>query len=146
NIRDNSVDQTSFGGWLGYTDHYWLVALIPQQDKSHRVVFSYDRPTDTYNAFYVGDARSIAPGGKAETTHRVFAGAKEVDLLRRYGEELNIEKFDWAIDFGWFWFFTKPFLMALKWIYAHVGNFGIAILILTIIVKLLFFPLANKSY
>jgi YidC/Oxa1 family membrane protein insertase len=146
NVRDKGIDQTSFGGWLGFTDHYWLVALIPQQDKGQRVAYSYEKPADTYNAFYTGDVRAIAPGGKAEATHRVFAGAKEVDLLRRYAEELKVEKFDWAIDFGWFWFFTKPFLMALKWIYGHVGNFGIAILILTIIVKILFFPLANKSY
>jgi YidC/Oxa1 family membrane protein insertase len=146
NIRDKGVDQTSYGGWLGFTDHYWLVALIPQQDKSQRVAYGYEKATDTYNAFYVGETRAIAAGGKAEATHRVFAGAKEVDLLRRYGEELKVEKFDWAIDFGWFWFFTKPFLFALKWIYGLVGNFGIAILILTIIVKIVFFPLANKSY
>ena len=146
NVRDKGVDQASFGGWLGFTDHYWLVALIPQQDKPQRVAYSYDKPSDTYNAFYVGDASALAPGGRAEAVHRVFAGAKEVDLLRRYGEEQKIDKFDWAIDFGWFWFFTKPFLMALKWIYGHVGNFGIAIMILTIVVKLLFFPLANKSY
>jgi YidC/Oxa1 family membrane protein insertase len=147
NVREKGLDQTSFGGWLGFTDHYWLVALIPQQDKSNKVGYSYDRTTDTYNAFYVGtDVRSIAPGGKTEAMHRVFAGAKEVDVLRRYGEELKLEKFDWAIDFGWFWFFTKPFLMALKWIFGHVGNFGISIMILTIFVKILFFPLANKSY
>jgi YidC/Oxa1 family membrane protein insertase len=146
NVRDKGIDQTSFGGWLGFTDHYWLVALIPQQDKGQRVAYSYEKPADTYNAFYIGDVATIAAGGKAQATHRVFAGAKEVDLLRRYAEELKVEKFDWAIDFGWFWFFTKPFLMALKWIYGHVGNFGIAILILTIIVKILFFPLANKSY
>jgi len=146
NIRDKGLDQQSIGGWMGFTDHYWLVALIPQQDKHQRVAYSYERPSDTYNAFYIGDARAIQPGGKIDATHRVFAGAKEVDLLRRYGEELKVEKFDWAIDFGWFWFFTKPFLMALKWIYGHVGNFGIAILILTIVVKILFFPLANKSY
>jgi YidC/Oxa1 family membrane protein insertase len=146
NIRDKGVDQTSFGGWLGFTDHYWLVALIPQQDKNQRVAYTYDKPADTYNAFYVGDVRAIAPGGKAEAIHRVFAGAKQVNVLRRYVEEYKIEKFDWAIDFGWFWFFTKPFLMALKWINGYVGNFGIAIMILTIGVKLLFFPLANKSY
>ncbi len=145
-LREKSEEQTSYGGWLGFTDHYWLVALIPQQDKNQKVAFNYEKGADTYNAFYRGDVRTIAPGGKAEATHRVFAGAKEVELLRRYGEELKVEKFDWAIDFGWFWFFTKPFLFALKWIYGHVGNFGIAILILTIIVKILFFPLANKSY
>jgi YidC/Oxa1 family membrane protein insertase len=145
-IREAGLDQPSFGGWLGFTDHYMLVALIPQQDKQQRAAYSYDKAADTYNAFYVGDARTIAPGGKTEAVHRVFTGAKEVDVLRSYGETLKVEKFDWAIDFGWFWFFTKPFLFAIKWIYGHVGNFGIAIMILTILVKTLFFPLANKSY
>ena len=145
-IREAGVDQPSFGGWLGFTDHYMLVALIPQQDKQQRAAYSYDKGADTYNAFYIGDARTIAPGGKTEAVHRVFTGAKEVDVLRNYGETLKVEKFDWAIDFGWFWFFTKPFLFAIKWIYGHVGNFGIAIMILTILVKILFFPLANKSY
>jgi YidC/Oxa1 family membrane protein insertase len=146
NVRDKGLSQTSYGGWLGFTDHYWLVALIPQQDKPQQAAYTYEKTADTYSAFYTGAPSTIAPGGKAEATHRIFAGAKEVDLLRRYGEELKVEKLDWAIDFGWFWFFTKPFLFALKWIYGHVGNFGIAILILTIIVKILFFPLANKSY
>ena len=146
NIRDKPVEQASFGGWLGFTDHYWLVALIPQQDKQQRAAYTYDKPADTYNAFYIGDMRAVAPGAKTQATHRVFAGAKQVDVLRQYGEEQKVEKFDWAIDFGWFWFFTKPFLFALKWIHGHVGNFGLAIMILTVVVKLLFFPLANKSY
>jgi YidC/Oxa1 family membrane protein insertase len=145
-IREKADKQASYGGWLGFTDHYWLVALIPSQDKKYEAAFRYHQGSDTYQAEYLGAKQNVAPGGKAEATHRVFAGAKEVDVLRRYGEELKVEKFDWAIDFGWFWFFTKPFLFALKWIYGHVGNFGIAILILTIIVKILFFPLANKSY
>jgi len=146
NLREKAIEHTSYGGWLGFTDHYWLVALIPPQDKTQKTYFTHEKPTDTYNAFYIGETLALAPGAKAEASHRVFAGAKEVDLLRAYGEKLGVEKFDWAIDFGWFWFFTKPFLFALKWIYGHVGNFGIAILILTIVVKLLFFPLANKSY
>jgi len=146
NMREKAIEQTTYGGWLGFTDHYWLVALITPQDKSQKAYFTYEKPSDTYNAFYIGETLAIAPGARAESAHRVFAGAKEVDLLRAYGERLNVEKFDWAIDFGWFWFFTKPFLFALKWIFGHVGNFGISILILTIVVKLLFFPLANKSY
>jgi YidC/Oxa1 family membrane protein insertase len=145
-LRDKTVTQRSYGGWLGFTDHYWLVALIPPQDGSSQVAWRYSKPSDSYQADYLGETRAVAPGAKTETVHRAFAGAKEVDLLRRYGEDLKLEKFDWAIDFGWFWFFTKPFLMALKWIYGHVGNFGIAILILTIFVKIVFFPLANKSY
>jgi YidC/Oxa1 family membrane protein insertase len=145
-IKEKSVTQDSFGGWLGFTSHYWLVSLIPQQDKTTRVRFLHDPRSDSYQADYTGAMQTLAPGGSTSAVHRVFAGPKQVDLLRSYGEQLHLKKFDWAIDFGWFWFFTKPFLFALKWIYGVVGNFGIAIMILTIVVKVLFFPLANKSY
>ncbi|MCW5772452.1 MAG: membrane protein insertase YidC [Rhodospirillaceae bacterium] len=145
-VKEKTVSQESVGGWLGFTSHYWLVSLIPPQDKKNQVAFRYTKESDTFQADYAGEVRDLAPGGSISTVHRVFAGAKQVDLLRQYGEQLGLEKFDWAIDFGWFWFFTKPFLFALKWIYGIVGNFGIAIMILTIVVKILFFPLANKSY
>ncbi len=137
---------SSIGGWLGYTDHYWLVALVPDQSKKLTMEFRYFAPSDTYQAYYGGEFVTVAAGGRAEAVHRVFAGAKEVKLLRAYEEQLNIPKFEWAIDFGWFWFFTKPFLDLLIWLYGLAGNFGIAILILTVMVKLVFFPLANKSY
>jgi YidC/Oxa1 family membrane protein insertase len=146
-VRKGKVaPQPSTGGWVGFTDHYWLVALVPNPVQRVTMSFTYDQPTDTYATAYQGETVTLQPGGSAETVHRVYAGAKEVDTLQAYEKALKIEKFDWAIDFGWFWFLTRPFLSAIKWFYGLTGNFGIAILMLTIIVKLLFFPLANKSY
>jgi YidC/Oxa1 family membrane protein insertase len=146
-IKDKGpLTYSSHGGWLGFTDHYWLVALLPDQKSGVKAAFRHTKATNTFQADYLGDVVSVAPGGRTESVHRVFAGAKEVKLLRAYEDQLNAPKFEWAIDFGWFWFFTKPFLDLLIWLYGHVGNFGIAIMILTVLVKLVFFPLANKSY
>ena len=146
--KDGAIEENSTGGWLGITDKYWLVALIPDQGEavkgrfSHRMVDNRDR----YQADYLGSARQVAPGASASSTMRVFAGAKEVKLLRRYESDYKIPMFEYAVDWGWFHFLTRPIFLALDWIYHQVGNFGIAILILTVVVKLLFFPLANRSY
>ncbi len=146
-LRDKGViSEPSIGGWLGFTDHYWLVALLPDQTKKVQSAYRYNKATDTYQADYIGESAPVAPGGSAEAVHRVFAGAKEVKLLREYEAKLGAPKFEWAIDFGWFWFFTKPFLDLLLWLNGLVGNFGIAILMITVLVKVVFFPLANKSY
>ncbi len=137
--------RTSVGGWTGFTDQYWLVALLPDQ-KTKVDFFFLRRPNGAYETFVTQPVKKIAAGGSAEAETRVFAGAKKVALLRTYEEGLNIPKFTWAVDFGWFWFFTKPFHDLLVWIFGLVGNFGVAILILTVLVKIVFFPLANKSY
>ena len=123
-------------------------ALIPDQQKKVTARFSHSAPggQDRYQVDYRGEARTVAPGASVEATDRMFAGAKEVTLLDDYGERLGIPKFDRAIDFGWFYFITKPLFLLLKYIHSLVGNFGIAILTLTVMVKLCFFPLANKSY
>jgi YidC/Oxa1 family membrane protein insertase len=102
--------------------------------------------TDRYQVDYLGPAQTVAPGTTAGQTTRLFAGAKEVRLLDAYAERHAIPLFDRAIDFGWFYFLTKPMFLALEWLYAALGNFGLAIIALTIVIKLLFFPLANKSY
>jgi YidC/Oxa1 family membrane protein insertase len=139
---------SSTGGWVGITDKYWLAALIPDQ-KEH--VTGQFRDTkaggvDVYDANFVGQAVNIAPG--AQTTHvtRLFAGAKTVPVLRDYQEKLGIARFDSAVDWGMFWFLTRPIFTYMEYIYNHVGNFGISILLLTVTVRLLFFPLANKQY
>ncbi|NBB70201.1 MAG: membrane protein insertase YidC [Alphaproteobacteria bacterium] len=138
----------STGGWLGITDKYWLTALLPDQDSGFRATVQHvARGTqDRYQTDYLRDPITIAPGGSAEVTDRLFAGAKEVTLLDRYKTELGLPLFDRAVDFGWFWFLTKPFFYALHWLAAVFGNYGVAILLLTLVVKLIFFPLANKSY
>ena len=136
------------GGWIGVVDKYWLVALVPEQNVeigarfAHALVGGMDR----YQIDYLTPPQTLAPGQTATHSTRLFAGAKEVRLLDQYGDRYAIPLFDRAIDFGWFYWLTKPMFIALEWIYAAVGNFGVAIILFTIAIKILFFPLANKSY
>jgi YidC/Oxa1 family membrane protein insertase len=139
---------TSQGGWLGFTDKYWLTALIPSQDQQIKAQFRKTIGADNvnrYQADYTGAAINIPAGGTASTSMRFFAGAKELNLLQKYAAS-GIPLFDYAIDFGWFWFLTKPIFRILLMLESLLGNFGLAILLFTFLVKLAFFPLANKSY
>jgi len=142
------IEQTSKGGWLGITDKYWLVALIPDQKEQLATAFRHtlDGKIDKYQADYRGAARIVQPTSSLTVTNRLFAGAKEVSLLDDYSEKLQIARFDLAVDFGWFYFLTKPIFYVLEYFYGILGNFGLAILLLTILIKIAFFPLANKSY
>ena len=136
------------GGWLGITDKYWMTALVPDQSVENRASFS-DTPLrgrDVYQADFLRDAVIVPAGGNVTVTDRLFAGAKIVDLIDGYEADLGIANFDLAIDWGWFYFITKPLFLALAWIAGLIGNFGIAILVLTVLIKLVFFPLANTSY
>jgi YidC/Oxa1 family membrane protein insertase len=144
---DKAVRHTTTGGWLGFTDKYWLVALVPDQAAKVDTQFLHQSDGEgRYLATYQGEAQTVAPGQTLESTGRLFAGAKEVDLISSYADTLSITKFDFAIDFGWFWFLTKPFFKILAWIHSVVGNFGLSIMIFTLALKLLFYPLADKSY
>lgn len=136
------------GGWLGFTDKYWGSAIIPQQTTPIDARFTATgtaQPED-YQADFLEPQFTIAPGATFETTKRVFAGAKEVSTIDNYQKEFGIKKFDLMIDWGWFYFITKPLFLLIDAIYKFVGNFGVAILIVTVLVKLAFFPLANRSY
>jgi YidC/Oxa1 family membrane protein insertase len=136
------------GGWLGFTDKYWGSAIIPEQTAPIEARFSASgtvQPVD-YQADFLGQEQTVAPGASVETTTRVFAGAKEVSTIDNYAARLGIKKFDLMIDWGWFYFITKPLFLLIDAIYHWVGNFGVAILIVTVLVKLAFFPLANRSY
>lgn len=148
-LRDSRViKQESAGGWIGITDKYWLTALVPPQDITVASRFAW-RAVDTedkYQADYMGPAMTVPAGGAVDFNSHFFAGAKKVDLMDRYADEYGIDRFDLAIDFGWFYFLTKPFFYILKFFNDLFGNFGLAILGLTVLVKLAFFPLANKSY
>lgn len=139
---------TSTGGWTGITDKYWLAALLPSQTEQIQSQYRVTRSgvTDIYEANYVGQARVIPVGRQITETTRLFAGAKTVPLLKDYEAKLGVPRLDMAVDWGNFWFITRPMFAFLDFIYRHVGNFGIAILLLTVAVKLIFFPLANKSY
>jgi YidC/Oxa1 family membrane protein insertase len=136
------------GGWIGLTDKYWAAAVIPDQANPVEASFSgVIGAAPIYQSGFVdSDAKTVAPGTTSEFTSRVFAGAKETDTLDRYQANLGIKKFDLLIDWGWFYFITKPMFRLLHLIYGFVGNFGVAILIITVVFKTLFFPLANRSY
>lgn len=135
------------GGWLGFTDTYWATSLIPDQAKPFKGAFqSFGTGDKSYQTAVQGEPMQIAAGASAETTSRLFAGAKVVSLINDYWTKLHIQKFDLMIDWGYFWFITKPMFSLLDAIYKIVGNFGLAIIALTFLVKLVFFPLANRSY
>ena len=144
---DKPLDYGSHGGWLGFTDKYWLTALIPPQQDAVKARFTHtlDAGVDRYQTDFLGPEVTVSPDATIESSARFFAGAKEVNLLDAY-EASGIPRFDHAIDFGWFYFLTKPIFLTLQFFDRILGNFGLAILLLTLCVKLLFFPLANKSY
>ncbi len=136
-------------GWLGITDKYWAATVVPEQGKefdAHLAATPGSTGAERYQSDYLLGAISVPAGGKAETKGYVFAGAKEVNLVDRYATEYAIPKFDLLIDWGWFYFLTRPMFYALDFFYKLVGNFGVAILIVTLVIKLVLFPLANKSY
>ncbi len=147
--KDGQESFDSTGGWLGITDKYWLAAVIPTQSDAVKARFAHDKVegTDLYQTdYHDANPRLLAPGASISATTRVFAGAKVVRLLDQYRDKLGIPLFERAVDFGWFWFLTEPLFFILDYIYQLVGNFGIAILALTILVRLCMFPLANKSF
>jgi YidC/Oxa1 family membrane protein insertase len=134
------------GGWAGFTDHYWLTAMIPDQKAAVEVQLR-QRPGDLYGAEATWrDAAAVAPGRQVTQTTRFFAGAKEVDLIDRYESELGIVQFDKAIDWGWFRIIEKPIFYYLDWLFRLVGNFGVAIMLLTLTIRLLLFPIAQKQF
>ena len=139
----------SKGGWLGFTDTYWLTALVPDQDEQLDARFLFDTTSTgakLYQTDYRGTATPLAPGESLERTNRLFAGAKVFKTLEEYRDNLGIDRFELSIDFGWFFFLTKPLLNVIIFAANWLGNFGLAILAVTVIIKLFFFPLANKSY
>jgi YidC/Oxa1 family membrane protein insertase len=134
-------------GFVGITDKYWAAAIIPDQGRKYEGRFSVNTTgTQTFQADYLGEAVTIAPGGTGQATTRLFAGAKEVATVDGYENSLGIKRFDLLVDWGWFYFITKPMFYAIDFFYKWTGNFGVAILLVTVLIKILFFPLANKSY
>lgn len=142
------ADVPSKGGWVGVTEKYWLTAVIPDQSESVTAKFPVDPVSgvDVYKSGYLGAPQTVAPGQTLTHTSHIFAGAKVVPLLKAYGKQYGIPKLDWAVDWGMFWFFTQPLFILLEFLKTYIGNLGISILALTVIVKIVFFPLANKSY
>jgi YidC/Oxa1 family membrane protein insertase len=143
-----AYDAPATGGWAGITDKYWLTSLIPDQVLASQVNFRHiDDHGDHYQVDYIAtDPLTAPPNGDVTTVSHVFAGAKVVKLLDRYQTQFHIPSFDKAVDFGWFYFLTKPIFFALDFLNGLLGNFGLAIMVFTVFVKALFFPLANYSY
>ncbi len=137
----------STDGWLGITDKYWAVALVPSGAQAFQPNFSwFDDGRPRFQADYLTDPIQVAPGASASVETLVFAGAKETNKIQAYETERQIRQFDLLIDWGWFYFITKPMFWLIDHLYKLLGNFGLAILATTVIVKAVFFPLANKSY
>jgi YidC/Oxa1 family membrane protein insertase len=153
-----SVNFNVTDGWLGITDKYWASALLPDTSARLQARFSSNLAGGakrTYQTDYLLDAQTIPIGGTGSANARLFAGAKEAGVVGinfplvgfgGYNKQLGLNHFDLLIDWGWFYFITKPMFLALDWFYRLFGNFGVSILLVTVLVKLLFFPLANKSY
>jgi YidC/Oxa1 family membrane protein insertase len=145
--KKKDISFTSTNAWLGITEKYWAATLLPLPAAKVYAQFSFfQNGIKRYQTYYNLDPVTVAAGASGATDTRLFAGAKEVSIVDGYNQQLGLNKFDLLIDWGWFYFITKPMFFALDWIYRLVGNFGVAILIITVIIKALFFPLANKSY
>src|SRR5882757_7021195 len=151
-----SVSFKATDAWLGITDKYWAAALLPEPKATIQAKYSFETTgTDkSYQTDYLGEAVTVAPGATASNTSRLFAGAKEASIVGinfgpfgegGYTKQLGLDRFDLLIDWGYFYFITKPMFLSIDWLYRHVGNFGIAILLITLSVKIIFLPLANKS-
>ena len=145
--REVAPDRSTTGGWVGITDKYWAAALVPAQATPFKIRFSYfDDGRPRYQSDYLSDPATIQPGQTASTDNLIFAGAKEVGKINAYMNDLHIPLFKNLIDWGWFYFITEPMFYLIDWLYKAIGNFGVAILAVTVILKAFFFPLANKSY
>ncbi|WP_423604032.1 membrane protein insertase YidC [Sphingomonas sp. MS122] len=141
--------QTRFnatGGWIGYTDIYWLTALVPDQGMATELQFRPAAGTATQAQFAPVTARQVGPGQMVTQTSRFFAGAKDINLLDHYEEQEGIRAFGRSIDWGWFEIFEKPIFHYLHWLFRMVGNFGVAIILLTLTVRLLLFPIAQRQF
>jgi YidC/Oxa1 family membrane protein insertase len=149
NVEDKksmSFDVTN--GWLGFTDKYWAATLLPDNNAHLRARFSAGQlgTAKTYQTDYLLDAQTIAPNATGSANARLFAGAKETAVVDGYDKALKLNRFELLIDWGWFYFITKPLFWVIDWLFKFFHNFGLAILAVTVIIKLVFFPLANKSY
>ncbi len=142
------IKYNSKGGWFGITDKYWLATLIPDQSSNvvARYLFYTKNNKEKYQVDYKGGIIEIPSNKSITIKNLLYAGAKEIKLLDKYKKQYSIPRLDFAIDFGWYKFITKPFLYILIFFTDIFGNFGISIILLTLLIKLIFFPLANKSY
>ena len=143
-IEDKKEIREANNGWLGITDKYWVTAIVPPKNENFKSTFLYK---DAFKANYILNSPvNVAPASKKENQIRLFVAAKEVETIDSYAEAQKIEKFDLVIDWGWFYFFTKPLFFIIDYLFKITGNFGIAIVLITAMVRIIFFPLANYSF
>ena len=143
-IEEKKIVREASKGWLGITDKYWMTALVPEQGKNFKSTFLYK---NSYKANYIlNSPTTIRPSSSNSNNVQLFVAAKEVETIDAYAADQNIEKLDLVIDWGWFYFFTKPLFFIIDYLFKLSGNFGIAIVLITIGIRLLFFPLANYSF
>jgi YidC/Oxa1 family membrane protein insertase len=143
-VEEKKITREANKGWLGITDKYWMTALVPKQGESFKSSFLYK---EVFKANYIlNNPTTIQPSSSNSSEVRLFVAAKEVDTIDAYAANQNIEKLDLVIDWGWFYFFTKPLFFVIDYLFKLSGNFGIAIVLITIGIRLLFFPLANYSF
>ena len=143
-IKEKKISRNADNGWLGITDKYWMTAVVPPKDENFKSTFLFK---DTFKANYIQNSPvSIKSSKGASNEIRVFAAAKEVDTVDGYAISEDIEKFDLVIDWGWFYFFTKPLFFVIDYLFNFSGNFGIAIVLITLAIRIVFFPLANYSF
>ena len=143
-IKENKIVREANEGWLGITDKYWMTAVVPKKGENFKSTFLFK---DAFKANYIlNNPTLVNPSSDSENEIRLFVAAKEVDTIDTYALEQNIEKFDLVIDWGWFYFFTKPLFFIIDYLFKYFGNFGIAIVIITFGIRIIFFPLANYSF
>lgn len=146
--KGKTTETSAKGGWFGFSDGYWLVALIPDQKETIATTYkaSGEKGSQVYETSFIGPAASIAPGQTITHSEKLYSGAKKVDKLRMYEKNLGLVKFDNAVDWGILWFLTKPFYWLLMFFTGHIGKIGLAMLAMTVVVKVVTFPLVYQSY
>ena len=143
-VEEKKIVRESNEGWLGITDKYWMTAFVPEEGKNFKSTFLYD---NGFKANYIiNEPVNIGKSSSGSNQLRLFIAAKEVETIDGYAADQNINKFDLVIDWGWFYFFTKPLFFVIDYLFKISGNFGTAIVLLTIAIRLIFFPLANFSF
>ena len=147
-IEKNDFRKEFQSGWIGIRDKYWATAISSSDEGAKKAHFKISRESksDIYRIGYTGEAISASSGSTLSSNGLIFIGAKEVDIIQNYSENKNLPKFDLIIDWGWFYFISKPLFYILDFLFSYTGNFGVAILLLTVLIKLVFFPVVNRSY
>ncbi|MFL2887610.1 MAG: membrane protein insertase YidC [Pelagibacterales bacterium MED-G40] len=143
-VEDKKIVREADSGWLGITDKYWVTAIVPPKNENFKSTFLFK---DTFKANYIlNNPINLAPSTTKNNQVRLFVAAKEVNTIDGYAESQNIEKFDLVIDWGWFYFFTKPLFFIIDYLFKLTGNFGVAIILITAAIRIIFFPLASYSF